>query len=64
MGMELIESLDFGIDVYSDADALTAMVTRDGSIVKKFKGEAAHHDAMRHALDMVFAKWSSPKSEI
>ena len=58
MGMELIESLDFNIDVYADYDGLTAMVMRDKIIVKKFKGETSHHDALRYGLDLVFAKQS------
>ena len=56
MGYELVESLDFSIDVYADYDALAAMVLRDKVIVKKFKGETSHHDAMRYGLDLMFAK--------
>jgi len=54
--MELLEELEHDINVYAAQDGCIAKVTHNGVIVKKFKGETAHSDALRFGLDLSFEK--------
>lgn len=51
--------LGYGISHHATPDGMSAHVRVGGRTVKRFKGETAHMDAQRHAMDL----WSKANVE-